>query len=88
TPEPNPNPTPEPSPEPMPQSNSGMKSQVKHVSPQIQEKESKAKQTSQKEALPETGHETINNGLLGSLLAGLGALSLFRRKKHTNHKSN
>ena len=88
TPEPNPNPTPEPSPEPMPQSNSGMKSQVKHVSPQIQEKESKAKQTSQKEALPETGHETINNGLLGSLLAGLGALFLFRRKKHTNHKNN
>ena len=65
-----------------------MKSHVKHVSPQIQEKESKEKQTSQKETLPETGHETINNGLLGSLLVGLGALFLFRRKKPTNHKSN
>ncbi|WP_194747957.1 SdrD B-like domain-containing protein [Staphylococcus chromogenes] len=88
TPEPNPNPTLEPILEPIPQSNSDMKSHVKHVSPQIQEKENKEKQASQKETLPETGHETINNGLLGSLIAGLGALFLFRRKKHTNHKSN
>ena len=86
--EPKPQPTPEPNPEPTPKPHSGVESHVKHVSPQVQKNANTTKHTSQKETLPETGLETINHGLLGSLLAGLSALFLFRRKKQTNHKSN
>ncbi|NHM92454.1 LPXTG cell wall anchor domain-containing protein [Staphylococcus sp. 10602379] len=43
-------------------------------------------QASPKAALPETGHESTHSGLIGTLLAGLGAMCFIRRKRTSQQK--
>ncbi|MGV3277369.1 LPXTG cell wall anchor domain-containing protein, partial [Staphylococcus hyicus] len=86
TPEPHPDPTPKPPPETPPEPETTPKSSVvpndTHITPQAVSSEHKHT-TTHKKTLPDTGHKDMNSGLIGTLLAGLGALFLFRRNKRT-----
>ncbi|WP_439848923.1 LPXTG cell wall anchor domain-containing protein [Staphylococcus hyicus] len=55
---------------------------VTHTASQAVSSEHKHTAT-HKTTLPDTGHKDMNSGLIGTLLAGLGALFLFRRNKRT-----
>ncbi|UEX90156.1 SdrD B-like domain-containing protein [Staphylococcus ratti] len=88
-PEPTPGPTPQPKPEPKPTpSSTPSKSQSqKPVASKTMPQSGKAHHSPAKATLPETGSETMNSGLAGSFIAGLGALFLLRRKKHNQDKA-
>ncbi|PTH57789.1 SdrD B-like domain-containing protein [Staphylococcus agnetis] len=72
-------PTVEPTPQPTPNQPSTVST---HESP----KSGPSDKSDSVQTLPETGQDNTNTGLIGTLIAGLGAMFVLRRKRHANKK--